>query len=151
MFLLNLTNDLKADDFNFLEEIDDKIDESKNVNEQGKLRLEQILQFIKKQQINYFEITNFIKDNFTSQTVIITNSKQGTKTKESTTEDQEKLLNSLEDKHNNIRAIFTVARLTEGWDVLNLFDIVRLYEGRDEGKDDKGNRKWDKSYKYYSY
>lgn len=138
---LNLTNDLKVDDFNFLKEIDDKIDESKNVNEQGKLRLEQILQFIKKQQINYFEITNFIKDNFTSQTVIITNSKQGTKTKESTTEDQEKLLNSLEDKNNNIRAIFTVARLTEGWDVLNLFDIVRLYEGRDEGKDDKGNRK----------
>lgn len=138
---LNLTANLKADDFDFLKEIDGKIDESKNVNEQGKLRVKQILQFIQKEKISYFEIANFIKDNFASQTVIITNSKQGTKTKESTTEDQEKLLNSLEDKNNNIRAIFTVARLTEGWDVLNLFDIVRLYEGRDEGKDDKGNRK----------
>ena len=138
---LNLTANLKADDFDFLKEIDDKIDESKNVNEQGKLRVKQILQFIQKEKISYFEVANFIKDNFASQTVIITNSKQGTKTKESTTEDQEKLLNSLEDKNNNIRAIFTVARLTEGWDVLNLFDIVRLYEGRDEGKDDKGNRK----------
>ena len=138
---LNLTANLKADDFDFLKEIDDKIDESKNVNEQGKLRVKQILQFIRQEKISYFEIANFIKDNFVSQNVIITNSKQGTKTKESTTEDQEKLLNSLEDKNNNIRAIFTVARLTEGWDVLNLFDIVRLYEGRDEGKDDKGNRK----------
>lgn len=138
---LNLTTNLKADDFDFLREIDGKIDESKNVNEQGKLRVKQILQFIQKEKITYFEIANFIKDNFISQNVIITNSKQGTKTKESTTEDQEKLLNSLEDKNNNIRAIFTVARLTEGWDVLNLFDIVRLYEGRDEGKDDKGNRK----------
>ena len=41
------------------------------------------------------------------------------------------MLNSLEDVHNHIRAVFTVQRLTEGWDVLNLFDIVRLYEGRD--------------------
>lgn len=41
------------------------------------------------------------------------------------------LLNSLEDKHNPYRAIFEVKKLDEGWDVLNLFDIVRLYETRD--------------------
>ena len=35
-------------------------------------------------------------------------------------------LNSLEDKDNEIRAIFAVDKLNEGWDVLNLFDIVRL-------------------------
>ncbi len=40
-------------------------------------------------------------------------------------------LNSLEDKNNEIRAIFAVNMLNEGWDVLNLFDIVRLYESRD--------------------
>ena len=39
----------------------------------------------------------------------------------------------MEDKGNNIRAIFTVERLTEGWDVLNLFDIVRLYSGQNAG------------------
>ena len=38
----------------------------------------------------------------------------------------EKLLNNLEDPNNNIRAIFTVKRLTEGWDVQNLYDIVRM-------------------------
>jgi type III restriction enzyme len=41
------------------------------------------------------------------------------------------LLNTLEDENNPIRAIFAVQKLNEGWDVLNLFDIVRLYEGRD--------------------
>ena len=35
-------------------------------------------------------------------------------------------LNTLEDKDNTIRAIFAVDKLNEGWDVLNLFDIVRL-------------------------
>jgi type III restriction enzyme len=54
----------------------------------------------------------------------------------SVNEEQEKvarqlLLNSLEDKDNRIRAIFAVQKLNEGWDVLNLFDIVRCYEGRD--------------------
>ena len=35
-------------------------------------------------------------------------------------------LNTLEDDDNEIRAIFAVDKLNEGWDVLNLFDIVRL-------------------------
>lgn len=39
------------------------------------------------------------------------------------------LLNTLEDENNPIRAIFAVAKLNEGWDVLNLFDIVRISEG----------------------
>jgi type III restriction enzyme len=44
------------------------------------------------------------------------------------------LVNTLEDKTNRIRAIFAVQKLNEGWDVLNLFDIVRCYETRDSGK-----------------
>ncbi|MCZ9897184.1 hypothetical protein OFP91_03940 [Brachyspira hyodysenteriae] len=44
---------------------------------------------------------------------------------------QNKLLNTLENKDNPIRVIFSVNKLNEGWDVLNLFDIVRLYEKRD--------------------
>ena len=44
------------------------------------------------------------------------------------------LLNSLEDKNNRVRAIFAVQKLNEGWDVLNLFDIVRCYEARDTGR-----------------
>jgi type III restriction enzyme len=40
-------------------------------------------------------------------------------------------VNELEKKSNPYRAIFQVRKLDEGWDVLNLFDIVRLYETRD--------------------
>ena len=50
----------------------------------------------------------------------------------------QKRLNNLEDKNNSIRAIFTVDKLNEGWDVLNLFDIVRLYEGQNTGGNNKG-------------
>jgi type III restriction enzyme len=38
-------------------------------------------------------------------------------------------VNSLES--NEYRAVFAVDKLNEGWDVLNLFDIVRLYDTRD--------------------
>ncbi len=48
---------------------------------------------------------------FSERNCIITNSKTGTKTIEKTTDEQEKLLNSLEDKNNHITAIFTVKRL----------------------------------------
>ncbi len=49
-------------------------------------------------------------------------------------------LNTLESANNPIRAVFAVDKLNEGWDVLNLFDIVRLYETRDAkgGKVGKG-------------
>ena len=42
-------------------------------------------------------------------------------------------LNSLEEVSNPYRAVFEVKKLDEGWDVLNLFDIVRLYETRQSG------------------
>lgn len=43
-------------------------------------------------------------------------------------EENQILINSLEDNDNPIRAVFAVDKLNEGWDVLNLFDIVRLYD-----------------------
>jgi len=39
---------------------------------------------------------------------------------------QYEALNSLESPTNLYRVIFAVAKLTEGWDVLNLYDIVRI-------------------------
>lgn len=45
--------------------------------------------------------------------------------------DKQLKLNSLEDTSNEYRAVFAVDMLNEGWDVLNLFDIVRLYDTRD--------------------
>ena len=37
-------------------------------------------------------------------------------------------LNTLEEPSNPFRVIFAVAKLSEGWDVLNLYDIVRIGE-----------------------
>src|SRR5699024_10305478 len=39
---------------------------------------------------------------------------------------QYEALHSLESPNNLYRVIFAVAKLTEGWDVLNLYDIVRI-------------------------
>lgn len=52
------------------------------------------------------------------------------------TPEKQRLLNSLEEKDNDIRAVFAVDMLNEGWDVLNLYDIVRLFDTRDA----KGNK-----------
>lgn len=40
-----------------------------------------------------------------------------------------KALNTLESLANPYRVVFAVAKLSEGWDVLNLYDIVRISEG----------------------
>ncbi len=50
------------------------------------------------------------------------------------TPEKQLLLNSLESPSNKIRAIFAVDMLNEGWDVLNLCDIVRLYDTQSTGK-----------------
>ena len=138
---LTMVKNLITKDFGFLANIENKFIEGENIYEQGKSRVLDLIKFIKDENIKKSEIVSFIKGNFTERTCIITSSKTNKTKKEKTDENQEKLLNNLEDKNNHIRAIFTVNRLTEGWDVLNLFDIVRLYSGRDEGKGKNGNRK----------
>ncbi len=45
-------------------------------------------------------------------------------------EEKLKLLNSLENSNNRIRVIFAINVLNEGWDVLNLYDIVKLDEAK---------------------
>ncbi len=50
--------------------------------------------------------------------------------------EKQQYLNTLEEPSNRFRAVFAVDMLNEGWDVLNLYDIVRLYDTRDA----KGNK-----------
>ncbi len=47
-------------------------------------------------------------------------------------------VNRLEEEGNPIRAIFAVQMLSEGWDVLNLFDIVRCYDTGSTGHNKTG-------------
>lgn len=54
------------------------------------------------------------------------------------TPEKQAYLNSLEAKDNEFRAVFAVDMLNEGWDVLNLYDIVRLYDTRDANSNKPG-------------
>ena len=128
---LELCKTVKAEDFTFAKNVSKIIsDENDPYNLDGRI-FERIAIYLKENNISFETVSQYIRENFKERNIIITNSKDGTKTKEKTTSEQDRLLNSLEDSNNHIRAIFTVQRLTEGWDVLNLYDIVRLYEGRD--------------------
>ncbi len=85
--------------------------------------------FFEKHNISSTEIAKRIKANFREENCISANN-------DKEAELNQIRLNTLEDENNPIRAVFAVQKLNEGWDVLNLFDIVRLYEGRDS----KGNK-----------
>ena len=131
---ITLCKNLTANDFDFLSDIESKITQSQSAYEQGKSRTRDVIQFIADNNISYSEIAKYISDHFkVDRNVVITNSKTNKTKKEKTDSNVEQLLNSLEDKNNHIRAIFTVDRLTEGWDVLNLFDIIRLYQTQQYG------------------
>lgn len=87
-------------------------------------------QFFDENGISYTTLTSRIQSNFKPENCISANS-------DNEAEANQIKLNTLEDDNNPIRAVFAVQKLNEGWDVLNLFDIVRLYEDRD-GADAKG-------------
>lgn len=101
------------------------------VNDLERLRREANAPVLK-QAFDYFEKQNIALDNlaielredFGESRCLSVNSKEESVEKQL-------LVNSLEDHSNEIRVIFAVDKLNEGWDVLNLFDIVRLYNTRD--------------------
>ncbi len=55
---------------------------------------------------------------------------------------QYEALNTLESPANLYRVVFAVAKLTEGWDVLNLYDIVRISNFQNTKGDKK--QQWQK-------
>lgn len=86
------------------------------------------LDYFKKKDNSFILLVHSLKDGFSKDNSIIMNGSV-----DNTTE-QQLQINSLEDKNNPIRFIFAVDMLNEGWDVLNLFDIVRLYDTRQGGR-----------------
>ncbi|RQP17237.1 MAG: DEAD/DEAH box helicase [Parapedobacter sp.] len=82
--------------------------------------------FFEAKGISANEIVKRIQANFRFENCISANN-------DAEAEQNQIMLNTLEDENNPIRAVFAVQKLNEGWDVLNLFDIVRLYEGQNTG------------------
>lgn len=135
----NVVDNLEKKDFTFINNI--KIEPGNELYKKGQSRIVDIANYLKTENIHYSEIITYLQDAFKDHNCIITHSKEkvasGRRGEDKTTPEQDQLLNSLEDKTNNITAIFTCMRLTEGWDVLNLFDIVRMYSGQNTGGTNK--------------
>lgn len=71
-----------------------------------------------------YDIVQDIKREFSPNRII--NANDSDRGKGMLEKGQYEALNSLESPENLYRVIFAVAKLTEGWDVLNLYDIVRI-------------------------
>ena len=80
--------------------------------------------FFEAQGISFDQIARELKNDFKEFNCLTVDDGE-------TFESKQRLLNTLEDPQNHIRAVFATQKLNEGWDVLNLFDIVRLYNSRD--------------------
>jgi len=100
----------------------DEVRNGQNIN-----ILQKAFAFFDKKDIDSNEIAKRLKSSFRRENCLSAND-------DKEAEQNQIRLNTLEDENNPIRAIFAVQRLNEGWDVLNLFDIVRMYEERNEEK-----------------
>ena len=104
----------------------------KNLTSYELSNLESIGIDILSKAIHYFKqkdesleiLLHSIKNGFSQDTALIINGISDDN------KEKQILVNSLEDISNPIRIVFAVDMLNEGWDILNLFDIVRLYDTR---------------------
>ena len=85
-----------------------------------------VVKYFKDKNISYNDLCLELKEAFSENHIISAN--------DNDVENNQLALNSLEDESNPYRAIFEVRKLDEGWDVLNLFDIVRMYTSREGGR-----------------
>lgn len=80
--------------------------------------INKVFTYLNENNISYTNFIEELKEEFNTEKQISVNNKSDDETKQM-------YLNTLEDKNNPYRLVFAVDKLNEGWDVLNLFDIVR--------------------------
>lgn len=102
-----------------------KSDIEKLISSTADNSIKKVFSYLEVNNINLQSLVDEIKEDFSEDKCIVVNSK-------SESEEKQIVVNTLEDPDNEYRAIFVVDKLNEGWDVLNLFDIVRLYNTRDK-------------------
>lgn len=86
--------------------------------------LKNAFDFFDSQSISDINLIKELQDDFREERLLLIDGRHKTS-------DRLNEVNTLENPDNETRAIFAVDMLNEGWDVLNLFDIVRLYDTRD--------------------
>ena len=89
--------------------------------------IERFFEYCSIEQIDLNTIVEELKNDFSTDKLLSVNSQEES-------EEKQIAVNTLEEYTNEYRAIFAVDKLNEGWDVLNLFDIVRLYDTRISSK-----------------
>jgi type III restriction enzyme len=109
-----------------------KISDIKPIQKTNDSALKKCFEYFKANNITIENLIEELKDDFSEEKCIEVNSKEDS-------EEKQIAVNTLEDEHNEYRAVFAVDKLNEGWDVLNLFDIVRLYNTRDAKAGKPGN------------
>ena len=114
---LNLLENLVSADIQAQRKLVSEMDEKSSI-------LKKAFAFFETASISDADLIAELQEDFRQERLLLVDGKN--KNKDSLT-----LLNTLEQPTNEIRAIFAVDMLNEGWDVLNLFDIVRLYDTRD--------------------
>lgn len=82
--------------------------------------------YFQRRGISYNQLAQELKNDFSPEHCISAND-------DSDIEMKQIILNTLEDQNNPYRAVFEVEKLDEGWDVLNLYDIVRISDQRQSG------------------
>jgi type III restriction enzyme len=118
-----------ADSRNFYNEFIEKIKNLKMselafIKKNKDQRIKDALTWFSSRAISIDNLITELKTDFSEDKCIEINSK-------AESEENQIIINTLEMPANQYRAIFAVDKLNEGWDVLNLFDIVRLYDTRD--------------------
>ncbi len=94
-------------------------DDLQSLQATGGPTLQKAFRFFTDNSIGLHQLVQEIRDAFRTERCIVVNS-------ENDSDEKQLELNNLE--RNEYRAVFTVKMLTEGWDVLNLYDIVRVDE-----------------------
>lgn len=89
--------------------------------------MQNVFKFLQSNHVSLDDFVEELKSDFSSEKLISVNSKNES-------EQKQLAINSLEHKDNFYRAVFAVDKLNEGWDVLNLFDIVCLYDTKSAGR-----------------
>jgi len=106
-FFLDLIKNLTVSDLEYFKDYDNP-------------QIKKAIQYFEKdEEFEYENLISIFQSNFVDESIRIVNNT-------SVNENIVRELNELET--NGIRVIFSVNMLNEGWDVLNLFDIVRLDE-----------------------
>ena len=98
-------------------------------NSKNDFRVQKAINWFKDKFRNYDELANRIKNEFCNSEITMRCINSQSK---DTSENMLSELNNLDSDKNNVRIIFAVQMLTEGWDVLCLYDIVRLDEKTDK-------------------